>query len=111
MDTPERMIEIVERLNLAADSVATLDDLPGAFYVDITIRMHRHSGDGYTNRDLVDAADKLAAWLGAIRYKNAEDGYMFESPTTVTSGHTRVQAYLLAPPPPPAPATLPDLDI
>lgn len=105
----DQLAEILDRLGAAADAIGTLEDLPGSFYVDITIRMHHHPGDGYTNRDVVTAAEKLGEWLGLlVRVRNADE-IGLESPTAAGgTGYTCVHGSLVSVP---TPATTIDLDL
>src|SRR5690348_13640456 len=96
MDQSERMLDIVGRVEAVADAISTLDDLPGTFYVDIEIRMHHHAGDGYTNRDIIQATEKLREWLGLIARSRRADAYVMESPVLPFAEHTgttMVRAY------------------
>lgn len=88
--------EIIDRLGDVSDAIAALETLPGArFAVDITVQMHHHAGDGYTNRDLVDVAEKLGLWLDLVAKTRKPGRLSLESLVTVTSGTTTVNAYLV----------------
>lgn len=98
----DQLAEILDRLNTLAEAISTLEVLPGSFYVDLTIRMHHHPGDGYANRDFIRTADHLGEWLGLVVRQRGENYGMESTAKLGGTGSTYVHTYLLATPPAPS---------